>query len=253
MLKDYLGPAAEHKHKAEQAIKEKRFDDAWRHLNEQKINYFQHAKQCNFTEKQTLGLDAVVHITMGNLLRREGKHLQALYHIASVYKVGKLENPQNDSNDDRLRIYYKRAKKDGGFENFKQGLDLFPSYDYQSVQHFTSSLLNSGDVKQGAITSPQIEEKPITKIPEINKNAINNKFLAERKKKKEEHIGIPPPLKKPEKKQVIQYEKTNSQISATPVSSSSKTEGCRSSVSGFFIAATCVVIGLILLVWLLSY
>ncbi len=36
MLKDYLGPAAEHKHKADQAIKEKRFDDAWRHLNEQK-------------------------------------------------------------------------------------------------------------------------------------------------------------------------------------------------------------------------
>ncbi|MFV5276351.1 hypothetical protein ACNKG6_19790 [Acinetobacter baumannii] len=63
---------------------------------------------------------------MGNLLRREGKHLQALYHIAYVYKVGKLENPQNDSNDDRLRIYYKRAKERCGFENFKKGLDLFP-------------------------------------------------------------------------------------------------------------------------------
>lgn len=253
MLKDYLGPAAEHKHKADKAIKEKRFDDAWRHLNEQKLNYFQHAKQCNFTEKQTLGLDAVVHITMGNLLRIEGKHLQALHHIAYVYKVGKLENPLNDSNDDRLRIYYKRAKKDEGFENFKQGLDLFPSYDYQSVQHFSSSLLNSENGTQGLITSPQIEEKPNKKIPEFNKETINNRFLAERKaKKKEEHIGIPPPLKKPEKKQVTELEKTNTPIKTTSTKRKSNAEDKKVLNSGFAIATVCVVLGIILLFWLLS-
>lgn len=253
MLKDYLGPAAEHKHKADQAIKEKRFDDAWRHLNEQKINYFQHAKQCNFTEKQTLGLDAVVHITMGNLLRIEGKHPQALYHIAYVYKVGKLENPLNDSNDDRLRIYYKRAKKDDGFENFKQGLDLLPSYDYQSVQNFSSSLLNSENGTQGLITSPQIEEKPIKKASEINKEEINNRFLTERKaKKKEVHIGIPPPLKKPEKKQVTGLERTNNPTKTTSTKSKSNAEDKKGLASGFVIAAACVVLGLILLFWLLS-
>lgn len=253
MLKDHLGPAAEHKLKADEAIKEKRFDDAWRHLNEQKINYFKHAKQCNFTEKQTLGLDAIVHITMGNLLRIEGKHLQALYHIAYVYKVGKLENPLNDSNDDRLRVYYKRAKKDDGFENFKQGLDLFPSYDYQSVQHFSSSLLSSENGTKEIVTSPQIEEKPIIKIPENNKDVINNRFLAERKnKKKEEHIGIPPPLKKPEKKQIREFEKTNNLIKSTPTESKSNNEKRTGISSGFAITVICVVMGLILLLWLLS-
>ncbi|ETR94471.1 hypothetical protein [Acinetobacter lactucae] len=245
MLKDYLGPAAEHKHKADEAIKENRFDDAWRHLNEQKINYYRHAAQCNFTEKQTLGLDAIVHITMGNLLRKEGKHLQALYHIAYVYKVGKLESPLNDSNDDRLRIYYKRAMKDDGFENFKQGLELLPSYDYQSVQKFSSSLLNS------KCMTPI--EPTTNKSSEINKEEINNRFLAERKaKKKEEHIGIPPPLKKPEKKQAIGFEKTNNLIKTTSTETKPNIEKRTGMGSGFAITVICVVMGLILLLWLLS-
>lgn len=141
MLKDYLGPAAEHKEKADQAIKEGRYDDAWRHLNEQKINYYNHAKQFNFTEKQTLSLDSVVHASMANVLRKEGKHNDALNHISYVYKCGKYENDQNLFNDEKLRVYYKRAKKDDGFINFKQGLDLLTNYDYSSVQKFVYAFL----------------------------------------------------------------------------------------------------------------
>lgn len=207
MLKDYLGPAAVHKEKAEQAIKEGRYDDAWRHLNEQKINYYSHAKQFNFTEKQTLGLDAIVHISMGNLLRKEGKYIQALYHIAYVYKVGKLENPTNDTNDNRLRIYYKRAVKDNGYLNFKEGLDLLPSYDYQSVQHFSNSLLN-GDTN--------ISEPPQPK-PTVNAEEINKRFFeAQARKNTDQLEGIPPPLKtyttKAIKKQPVNTE-VNSNIS----------------------------------------
>lgn len=113
--------------------------------------------------------------------------------------------------------------------------------------------MNPENGTQGLITSPQIEEKPIKKVPEFNKDAINNRFLAERKaKKKEEHIGIPPPLKKPEKKQVTELEKTNSPIKTTSTKSKSNAEDKKVLDSGFAIAAVCVVLGLILLFWLLS-
>ncbi|MFV5223978.1 hypothetical protein ACNKGP_13940 [Acinetobacter baumannii] len=68
MLKDYLGLPLNISTKQNKPLKKRDLMMLGVILMSEKINYFQHAKQCNFTEKQTLGLDAVVHITMGNLL-----------------------------------------------------------------------------------------------------------------------------------------------------------------------------------------
>ncbi|MFV5276350.1 hypothetical protein ACNKG6_19785 [Acinetobacter baumannii] len=60
MLKDYLGPAAEHKHKAEQAIK-KRDLMMLGVILMSKNKLFQHAKQCNFTESKLWGRCGCAH------------------------------------------------------------------------------------------------------------------------------------------------------------------------------------------------
>lgn len=55
-MEDYLGKAAHEKQSAKIAIKEKRFNDAWRHLNNQKDLYLKHAHRMQFSEIHTLGV-----------------------------------------------------------------------------------------------------------------------------------------------------------------------------------------------------
>ncbi|MGJ4728620.1 hypothetical protein [Luteimonas sp. SDU101] len=70
-VEDYLGKAAEAGHNAKAAVKEHRFDDAWRFYAEQKSFYMQHAKAYEFTAARTLALDASVSEHLANILRME--------------------------------------------------------------------------------------------------------------------------------------------------------------------------------------
>ncbi len=110
--KDYLGPAAESKKAANLAIKERRFDDAWRHLHEQQSAWLQHANAERYTKAQTLSLLASVHFDMANILRLEKRHDEALAHI--LYALAS-DQPSNTSDimgykDKKLGPYFRRCK-----------------------------------------------------------------------------------------------------------------------------------------------
>lgn len=78
---DCLGKAAEAGNKAKQAIKDKKFDIAWKLLHEQKQHYMEHAKKNQFSAQQALSLDSNVHESLANILRLEGKHQDAFFNI----------------------------------------------------------------------------------------------------------------------------------------------------------------------------
>ncbi|MBU2970781.1 hypothetical protein KO527_15625 [Pseudoalteromonas sp. C2R02] len=83
--RDHLGKEAKAGHKAKDAIKNKKYDEAWGFLHEQKLQYMEHANISGFNVEQTLALDADVHENLANVLRLENKHKDALIHI--VYWV----------------------------------------------------------------------------------------------------------------------------------------------------------------------
>lgn len=105
---DFLGKAAVTGHKAKAAVKEKRFDDAWRLYHEQKEHYIKHANRSKFTARQAIALDASVHEDLANILRLEGKHDQALIHI--VYWVVASSDHPIKRHEDKLRAYFNRCK-----------------------------------------------------------------------------------------------------------------------------------------------
>lgn len=80
-MNDYLGKAAINKHQAKAAIKAKKFDVAWRLLNEQKTYYMKHANCSGFTKAQVIALDGTVHEDLANILQLEKNHIDALVNI----------------------------------------------------------------------------------------------------------------------------------------------------------------------------
>jgi hypothetical protein len=77
---DYFLNAAIEAREAELAVKEKRYDDAWRHYHQKKMCYMQQANRVG-DAKYAIELDASVHEHLANILRLEGKHREALPHI----------------------------------------------------------------------------------------------------------------------------------------------------------------------------
>jgi hypothetical protein len=133
----YLGEAAEQKHLAKQAIKEERFDDAWRYLHEQKMYYQKHANANNWEYLDFLVLDSVAHEDMANILRIEGKHGNALSNISYTYKTAYTANRPIITLEKKLKAYYNRAyKKNKPFERFLSLLRALPSSDFVSVRDF---------------------------------------------------------------------------------------------------------------------
>lgn len=106
---DHLGNAAQAKRSAKQAIKEKRFDDAWRHLHEQQSEWLAHAKRSGMTKMQTLSMLSSIHEDMANVLRLEGKHEEALANI--LYCVSTNSNP-TQAQKKKLVSYFRRCKFD---------------------------------------------------------------------------------------------------------------------------------------------
>lgn len=104
---DHLGKAAVAGSQAQEAVTAGAFDAAWRFYHDQKQHYLRHAAGCGFTKTQTLALDASVSQPMANILRLEGKHLDALAHI--VYWVA--ASPRiTKSQQQKLPAYFNRCE-----------------------------------------------------------------------------------------------------------------------------------------------
>lgn len=107
LLGDHLGPAAIAGNAANKAIKDKRFDDAWRHLHEQQEHFLAHSAKYGFTAQQTLALAGGVHKSMANILRIEGRHDQALVHM--MYYMATARRPPK-ADQQKLGAYFRRCK-----------------------------------------------------------------------------------------------------------------------------------------------
>ncbi len=103
----YWGKAEVAGSKAQEAVAAGKFNVAWGLLNEQKQHYLQHSARCGFTKARTLELDSGVSQPMANILRLEGKHLDALVHI--VYWVA-ASTRVTKSQQQKLPAYFNRCK-----------------------------------------------------------------------------------------------------------------------------------------------
>lgn len=140
---NFLGKAADAKHKALQAVKNKEFDKAWKMFHEQKVNYMQHAAWAKFTRLQTLRLDGSVSENLANVLRLEGKHSQALVHvvywIASSREITKTQKK-------KLGPYLNRT----GLKNITESQvwayikSIKTNPDYRFIQAKVNEWINDG-------------------------------------------------------------------------------------------------------------
>lgn len=126
---DYLARAAQAKHEAKAAVKNKNFDLAWRNFHIQKDNYLKHATKCSFTLRQTLALDACVHEEMANVLRMEGRHFQAFTDI--LYWVIAQSERTKKRHHTKLKAYFNRCK--------------FTKIEFEDVEKFTQLYHKSPD------------------------------------------------------------------------------------------------------------
>lgn len=127
---DYLGKAMVEQDLALQAIKDKVFDKAWKHLHIQKQHYGQHAASYGMTAAQTLAIDASVSEHLANILRLEGKHDKALSHV--IYWIAATKNPTVKQGK-KLPAYFNRTK--------------FEKVDLSEVQDFISECRSLPDFR----------------------------------------------------------------------------------------------------------
>ncbi|RUR52691.1 hypothetical protein [Vreelandella populi] len=142
LKEDHLGKAAQAKHAAKAAIKEKRFDDAWRLLQEQQHYWLSHANRMNFTKAQTFELLASINEDMANISRLEGRHDAALAQI--MYAIAADTKPPQ-SRTKKLSSYFNRCKFDSTFtiEHAEIGLEMLKKDPiFGVVQEFVASLRN---------------------------------------------------------------------------------------------------------------
>lgn len=104
---DFLGKAAEAGHKAKDAVKAKKYDEAWGLYHKQKELYMKHANRSGFTPMQVLALDASVHENLANILRLEGKHKDALANIV-YWVIAGSERPIK-RHKQKLQAYFNRC------------------------------------------------------------------------------------------------------------------------------------------------
>jgi hypothetical protein len=105
---NYLADAAELKQKGIQAIRMKEYSDAWDYFHQQKLIYIKYADSQGFDKNQTLALDSSISEHFANILRLEGKHLDALIH--AIYWCTSSEPKLSKSQEKKLASYLGRAK-----------------------------------------------------------------------------------------------------------------------------------------------
>lgn len=104
---DYLGEAALLGHEAKAAIKDKKYDKAFKLYQSQKELYLHHANRQGFTTQQTFSLDASVHENLANILRLEHKNDDALAHIL-YWVIAQKERPIK-RHSQKLAAYFNRC------------------------------------------------------------------------------------------------------------------------------------------------
>jgi len=182
-MEDYLSSAAHEKQLAKDAIKGKRFDDAWRHLGNQKAYYLQHASKMRFIRLDTLVIEASPHEDMANILRLEGKHKQALGHIAYVYAANYHGKRPLATLEKKLEAYFNRAYKNMSFKRFLSMLKSLEDCDYMAIRDFAEIYFPM---------APSLRDEETLKP--VKKESTTSKQQAVNKQNK--HIGIAPPLGK---------------------------------------------------------
>lgn len=107
-IEDFLGRAAEAKHAAYAAERVGDFDAAWRLHHERRELYLKHAQRQGFTKTQTLAIDATVAEDLANVLRKEGRHLDAFAYIL-YWATAQRDHPIK-RHETKLRAYLKRSE-----------------------------------------------------------------------------------------------------------------------------------------------
>lgn len=104
---DHLGNAAFAGDMATAAKNKGDLHAAWGLFQDMKEHYLQHAVRENFTPAQTLALDSAASPALADILRLEGKHRDALVHIA--YWIACAPKPSKMQKQ-KLRAYFKRCE-----------------------------------------------------------------------------------------------------------------------------------------------
>jgi len=120
---DYLGLAAQAGQKAKAAIDAGDFDGAWKHYHEQKMYYLGQAKRSEFTPQQTLALEGSVNRSLANILRIEGRHLEALTHFLYYFAT---TSKRTKTDENQFMAYFNRSK--------------IKAVDFEEVRAFSESL-----------------------------------------------------------------------------------------------------------------
>ena len=182
-MEDYLGKAAHEKQSAKIAIKEKRFNDAWRHLNNQKDLYLKHAHRMQFSEIHTLVIDSSPHEDMANILRLEGKHKNALSNISYTYKAAHLADRPTITLEKKLEAYYNRAYKKQPFKRFLSLLKALPNGDIVSVRDFVEIYYPMAPAIDDDQAPPYTAQNKID-IAQEKAKSINSDFFEKREQQK---------------------------------------------------------------------
>lgn len=105
---NHLGKAADFRHAAEQAIKDKKFDKAWGLIHNEEDEYIRHANHQKWNALQAIGLHATASANRANILRMEGKHRDAF--LSFLYSAAQNNCAMGVGQEKKLTAYYKRAK-----------------------------------------------------------------------------------------------------------------------------------------------
>ena len=104
---DFLGDSDKFKQQGVLAVKNKEYSKAWEVFHKQKHCLMKHADEYNFTTQQTSALDASVSENLANILRLEGRHVDALAHI--IYWVS-TSSKITKAQEKKLTSYFNRSK-----------------------------------------------------------------------------------------------------------------------------------------------
>lgn len=145
---DNLGNAADIKRYAKQAIKEKRYDDAWSLLHKQKESYINHVNTINsrfgrgFSYIDMMVLVTSPHIDMANILRLEGKHQEALYHLSHHYVCLFKAKRNNETINKKMESYFNRLNLNRTYSSFINKLKKLESVEFVDVRAFISNYID---------------------------------------------------------------------------------------------------------------
>lgn len=137
-IEDHLGRAATAKHAAYFAERAGDLDTAWRLHHERRTHYLRHANQQGFSKAQTLALDAEVSEDLANILRKEGRHLDAFIEI--LYWTTAQRKRPTKRHSSKLRTYFERSDISSvSLEEVTAFVSGARSVSYQSIRSAVSA------------------------------------------------------------------------------------------------------------------